>query len=285
MPGYVQQALQRFGVTKSKFNTNSPAIYTPPKYGKQEQLNVIDNTAQLPADRIKRIQEIVGVFLFYARAVDPTMITSINKIGSVQAKPTVAVEQAADRFLQYAATWPNAQVVYHASDMHLICHSDASHLSETNSRSRAGGYFFLSNQREEIVKQVNGGIDYISSIIPSVTASATESEYAALFINGTTAAGLRIALADLGYKQTVTPMICDNKCAVGIANNTVKQRRSKAIDMRYHWIQDRINMQQLSVTWHPGKINLADFFTKTHSVAHHHECRTTFVQEVPAQNP
>jgi hypothetical protein len=278
MPGYVQKALERFGITKGSSNTNSPAIYTPPKYGQSEQLTVIDDSAPLPADRAKRIQEIVGVFLFYARAVDPTMLTTINKIGSVQSKPTVAVEQAAERFLQYAATWPDAQVVFHASDMRLICHSDASHLSETSSRSRAGGFFFLGNTHDVVVNQVNGGIEFISIIIPTVTGSAAESEYAALFIVGTTAAGLRTALADLGYEQTATPIICDNKCAVGIATNTVKQRRSKAIDMRYHWIQDRIRMGQVTVTWHPGKTNLADFFTKTHSAIHHQECRPIFVK-------
>ena len=167
--------------------------------------------------------------------------------------------------------------------MHLICHSDASHLSETKSRSRAGGFFFLGTNKESIITQSNGGIEHISSIIPTVTGSATESEYAALFINGTTLAGLRIALSDLGYPQSTTPIICDNLCAVGIANNTVKQRRSKAIDMRYHWIQDQINMKNVSVTWHPGKINLADYFTKTHSAAHHRNNRTIYVQDAEAE--
>ena len=37
----------------------------------------------------------------------------------------------------------------------------------------------------------------------------------------------------------------------------------KSIDMRFHWIRDRISQNQFIVTWRQGALNLADFFTKT----------------------
>jgi hypothetical protein len=281
MAGYVERALERFHVTKSQSNTNSPAAYTPPRYGKHVQLNTVDTSPELAPDERKRIQEVVGVFLFYARAVDPSMLCTINKIGSQQAKPTADTQTAVERFLQYAATHPNAKIIYHASDMQLIVDSDASHLSETRSRSRAGGFHRLGNYDESISHALhsNGAIEVISSIIPTVTASATESEYAALFINGTTAEGLRTTLADLGYPQRATELICDNQCAVGIGNNTVKQRRSKAIDMRYHWIRDRVKQGNFYITWQRGASNLADYFTKTHPARHHLIQRKIFVHD------
>jgi hypothetical protein len=281
MPTYVERALERFHVTKSHRNTNSPAEYQQPKYGSQVQLNTVDSTAELgPAER-KRIQEVVGVFLFYARAVDPTMLCTINKIGSDQARPTEATQRAVARFLQYAATYPNAKVVFHASDMVLLVDSDASHLSETQSRSRAGGYLRLGNNEHshKPLLRSNGAIECISSIIPTVAASAAESEYAALFINGTNAEGIRNTLSDLGYPQDATELICDNKCAVGIGNNTVKQRRSKAIDMRYHWIRDRVKQGHFYITWQKGSSNQADFFTKSHPVGHHQAHRKVYIQD------
>jgi hypothetical protein len=39
-------------------------------------------------DQIKFLRQVVGVFLYYARSVDETMICSLNKIASRQAKPT-----------------------------------------------------------------------------------------------------------------------------------------------------------------------------------------------------
>jgi hypothetical protein len=59
-----------------------------------------------------------------------------------------------------------------------------------------------------------------------VCAFAAESEYAALFINGQHVVWLRTVLEEMGYKQQQpTWLICDNACAVGIANESVKIKR------------------------------------------------------------
>jgi len=130
------------------------------------------------------------------------MLAAVNKVASEQARPTVAVEKAANRILQYAKKFPNATIVYKASDMQLRCHSDASYLSETRSRSRAGGFFFLGDSIGDEYSN-NGSVDCISSIIPRIVASASaaEAEYAALFMVGQLAADFRPTLEDIGYPQ------------------------------------------------------------------------------------
>ena len=60
-------------------------------------------------------------------------------------------------------------------------------------------------------------------------------------------------------------------------NETVKQKRSKAMDMRYYWVQDRIRQKQLHIYWAPGKTNQADYQTKHHSSAHHQRERPIIV--------
>jgi hypothetical protein len=193
---------------------------------------------------------------------------------------------AVERFLQYAATWPVAVIVYHASDMKLYVESDASYLSEPESRSRAGGFFYLGSANTSLPRtKVNGAIDCMSSMIKSVVSSAFEAEYAALFLCGQTAQGIRLTLFDLGYPQSATPIISDNVCAVGVANQSVKQRRSKAIDMRFHWIRDRVELGDFTVTWQSGKDNLADYFSKAHPVHHYKAMRSTFVSTPPLLVP
>ncbi len=51
---------------------------------------------------------------------------------------------------------------------------------------------------------------------------------------------LKVLTHDMGYPQPPTTILCDNTSAIGLANDTIKQKRSKAIDMRFHWIRDRI---------------------------------------------
>jgi hypothetical protein len=109
---------------------------------------------------------------------------------------------------------------------------------------------------------INGHIDCSSVIIDVVTEGTYESEYYALYINCQKAVVTRNTLEDLGYPQGPTLVICDNKCASGIAADLVTQRRSKAMDMRFHWTRDRVRQGQFSVIWRPGIVNLADIFTK-----------------------
>ena len=282
LPHYVERALQRFEVKKMPHNTDSPSQYVAPKYGRHTaQLATLeDESPPLDAARTKRVQEIVGVFLYYARAVDPTMRVAVSKLSSQQARPTEQVWRDSQRLLQYAATWPNATTVFHASDMILKIHSDAGHLAETKSRSRAGGLHYLGNAKaDKPGDMVNGAIEVLCSILPSVAQAASEAEYGAMFLNGQTGEASRNTLYDLGYPQGPTPMIGDNTTAVGIAKRTVKQRKSQAFDMRYHWIRDRQGQGHFDVTWQRGATNLADFFTKCHPVKHFKANRKYYVQD------
>ena len=165
--------------------------------------------------------------------------------------------------------------------MQLCVQSDASYHSRSGARSVAGGLLYCGNVDDTTT--INGALLAVSCIIPTVCASVAEAEYAACFINGQHAVWLRTVLEALGYPQIgATPMLCDNLCAVGIANNTVKAKRSKAIDMRYHWIRDRIRLGLLRVYWRKGADNLADFFTKALPV-HQHQALMPFLVFSPAQ--
>jgi hypothetical protein len=277
MPGYIAKALRRFKVDTPTCQVDSPMTYTPGPYGAQSQLATVDDTDLLDAADTKFIQEVVGVLLYYARAIDPTMLCAVSKISSAQARPTRAVLHDTEHLLHYAASHPDAHITYYASDMRLISHSDASYLSETRARSRAGGFHFLGTNAPPHEQLINGAINCISCIIPAVTSSATEAEYAALFLNAIDAEGIRLQLSDLGYPQGPSPLISDNKCAVGIGNSTVKIRRTKAMDMRWHWVRDRIRQNHFTLSWYPGVDNLADFFTKAHPASHHNAMRKYYV--------
>ena len=53
--------------------------------------------------------------------------------------------------------------------------------------------------------------------------------------------------------------------------------------MRHHWIQDRAKQRQFLVTWAPGKLKKADYFTKLHAPIHHSRMR--FVYHYPPFPP
>ena len=279
MPAYIAKVLERF-VPSKQSGAPSPSIYTPPSYGSRTQLATEDTSAALTQAAAKRIQEIVGSLLFYARGVDPTILPTVNLLASLQSSPTQNVADIADRLLLYCSRYPNNELVYHACDMTLFIQVDASYLSRSNARSVAGGICYLGNKGQP--EQINGAIHAISTIIPSVVASAAEAEYAALFMLAQEGEYLRRVLDNMGYPQAPTLLLCDNQCAVGLATNSVKAKRTKSIDMRYHWIQDRVAQGHFQVVWRRGDHNLADFFTKALPVHTHQTLMRLLVRTPPS---
>jgi hypothetical protein len=83
----------------------------------------------------------------------------------------------------------------------------------------------------------------------------------------------------LGHTQPPTTLRTDNSTAYGIVNETIKQKRSKAMDMRYHWLTDIVHQKQFNVYWRPGRENLGDYHTKHHSAQHHKDMRQLILHE------
>ena len=69
----------------------------------------------------------------------------------------------------------------------------------------------------------------------------------------------------------------NNSTACGIANDTVKQRRSKAMDMRFYWIRCPSEQNQFRIHWKPGENNHGDRFAKHHAASHHHRMRSLYL--------
>ena len=282
IPDYVRKAILRFGIINPRV-CDSPSDYVQHMYNRVDALiNTVDESPEISPERRKRLEQIIGVFLYYAHAIDSTMLMKVTQLASLQANPTEAVEAAVNRFLEYAATWPNASIVFHASDMVLHKQSDASYLSESHGRSRVGGFSYLGTKAmlyepNAAPSPINGAIAVRSSIIDVVVSSATEAEYAGYFINGKDAEVERTTLEDMGYPQGTTYIQGDNELAIAIGNDQVKQKRSRSMDMRFHWIRDRIRQQHLALYWRKGVDNLADFFTKNHPPKHFKAMRCFFL--------
>jgi hypothetical protein len=286
MPGYIERALQRFQHPSPRRPEHSPHGCQAPQYGAPIQYDTADDDSPLlNAEDSKRIQEILCTLLYYARAVDPTLLTAINTLASQQAKSTKETMNGVIQLLNYRATNPDATIRYVACDMILHVESDASYLTAPKARSRAGGYHYLSNQplpsddADNKPPPANGAINILCTILKEVVASAAEAELAALFHNAWEACPIRATLEELGHPQPPTIIITDNSTASGIVNDTVKQKRSKAMDMRFYWVRDRVRQGQFRIKWRKGCLNKADYFTKHHPASHHRAIRSTYIYD------
>jgi hypothetical protein len=274
MDGYVEQALKEFNHIQPKQKHLGPSKIDRPDYGAKVQYVKEDLTGTLNEDQIKFIQRVTGKFLFYARAIDDTMLHALNDIASSTVNGTEATLAATTYFLNYAASNPNGQIIYRASDMILRIDSDAAFLVRPEARSRAGGYHYLGSKDGTLF---NGPILVLAKIIKNVMASAAETEVAGIYLNATEAVSERNCLLEMGHPQPPTPIKTDNTTARGIITGTIKQKRSKAIDMRFYWLKDRYEQKQFDYVWGPGIENLADYPTKHHSGKHHSTVRPIYL--------
>jgi hypothetical protein len=211
------------------------------------------------------------------------MLLGVDHISREQANGTQATMDKVIRLLEYAATFPDATLVYYPSDMVLIGNVDGSYNSEPNARSRAALFSYLGRTND--TNFVNGPIECLTTIIPTVVTSAAETEYASLFIGGKALLPIRYNLLDMDCIQPATVIITDNAAAKGIATNTCKQRRSKSMDMRYHWIRDRVALKDFEIIWRPGSESIADYLTKTQPVPMVLKMRKFFVKHAEPTFP
>ncbi|KAI2506705.1 Reverse transcriptase (RNA-dependent DNA polymerase) [Fragilaria crotonensis] len=286
MPGYIARALQRFQHVAPTKPEHSPHPWQRPTYGAKTQFAPEpDTAAALDATDKTQILAVLGTLLYYARAVDSTLLTAIGELATEQAGGTKTTMDKLAQLLNYCATHPDATVRFTASDMLLAIESDASYLSVVKARSRAAGYFYLTSQptSPNAAFKPNGAVHVLCQIMREVLSSAAEAELGALFHNGKEACPLRIALEEMGHPQPATPMATDNSTASGIATDTVKQKRSKAVDMRFYWIRDRVRQGQFRIYWRKGNTNRADYFSKHHPASHHQAIRSTYLYS--ATNP
>jgi hypothetical protein len=137
-------------------------------------------------------------------------------------------------------------------------------------------HFYLGN-KINLEDVNNGAIHNNTAISDVVLSSAAEAETAALFVKAKDGTTFWTTLAELGHQQEATPIQTDNTTALGIANGTIKQRRTRAIDMRYYWIQDRVKQGHFQVYYGPSNDNRGDYFTKHFVAAHHRLVRPIYL--------
>ena len=155
--------------------------------------------------------------------------------------------------MDYLHTYSNASIRYHKSDMLLHIDSDAAYLVLPKARSRVAGYFQLTNRHDTNKYFTNGAVLIECKGLRHVVASSAEAEIGGIFHNAQQALPIRIALDALGHPQPPTPIKTDNSTAHGFIYKNINMKRSKSWDMRYHWLRDREEQNNLTYIGNQGK--------------------------------
>ena len=114
--------------------------------------------------------------LYYIRALNGTVMNTLNKLASAQTNGTQATMHATEKFVDYCHIHSYVIIRYFASQMQLHIHRDVSYLSVSISISRVGVHFFISEHFDtSSPTKHNGEVLAVAAIQKNVMASAAKA--------------------------------------------------------------------------------------------------------------
>ncbi|XP_060873977.1 zinc finger protein 514-like [Metopolophium dirhodum] len=133
-------------------------------------------------------------------------------------------------------------------------YSDADYVGDTTTRRSTSGFIFMMG---------DGIVAWCSQRQKSVALSTTEAEYIALSQSIQKLTWLTLLISDLLETQGDTPVLyADNQSAIKLVKNPEYHKRTKHIDVRYHYIREKFSEGMFSLEYVPSKEQLADILTK-----------------------
>jgi hypothetical protein len=107
-----------------------------------------------------------------------------------------------------------------------------------------------------------GAISWTTRAQKTVALSSTEAEYMALSDCSRQVVWMHTLMGELGYHLKPVPICGDNQGSIFIASNPVTEKRSKHIDIRYHFIRQVLEHKLAELFFIDGEKNPADLLTK-----------------------
>jgi hypothetical protein len=205
---------------------------------------------------------LIGSLQYLTVATRPDIAYAVNWLASFTANPSFKHYNAAKRVLRYLKGTRNYGITYRDQNDRLIGpidsnifygFSDAAFANAEDQKS-ISGYVFLANM---------GTITWMSKKQNTIALSTTEAEYVALSEAAREAKWLHHLYGELGYAQK-EPIILlgDNDGSISLTKNPQFHKRTKHVDLRWHWIRELVNDGLIKITNCTNPQQTADIMTK-----------------------
>lgn len=200
-------------------------------------------------------RQLVGSLMYLAIATRPDIAFAIGKVSRFLERPTQAHVVAAKRILKYIKGTISHGILYDSyGENRIDGYSDADYAGDVTSRKSTSGYAFVIG---------NGVVSWGSILQKSISLSTMESEYISASEATRELIWLNRLTNELTQDKFGTPILfVDNQSAIKLANNPVNHKRSKHIDVKYHFIREKLNDGILKLEDIRSEDQLADIFTK-----------------------
>ena len=246
MKDYVKGAIDAFDEDIIK-NAATPAT--------RYLFDIREDAVQLNEERADHFHSIVAKLLYISKRCRLDIQNAVGFLCTRVSKPDEDDWNKLKRVLQYLRGTLDDKLILGCIDIKKMkSFIDAAFAVHPDMRSHTGG-------------GISWGIGILFSMCQKQrlnTKSLTEAEIVGVsdFISNMIWA--RIFLEKQGYEIEENLLYQDNQSAIKIEKNGSKScsKRSRHIDMRYFFIKDRLESENIQVVYCPTEFMVADFFTK-----------------------
>ena len=253
---YLNKILKHFNMTNAKsVPTPLPSGYIPtPNDGPED--------AQLRT----RYHQVIGSLLYLMLGTRPDIAYAVTKLSQFTANPSQDHLNKALYICRYLVGTDNYKLVYGQTDEGFIAFADSDWGSDSKTRrSTTGHLVFLGG----------AAISWLSRAQKTVALSSTEAEYMSLSDTSRQLAWIHSLMSELKMPINHIPLCGDNQGAIFIASNAVTEKRTKHMDIRYHYIKEVVEQGKVRLYFVKTDENPADMLTKNLARDKFLNCRNT----------
>lgn len=207
-----------------------------------------------------KYREMVGSLVYAMTCTRPDLGWIITKLSQYLSRPTAEHHTAVKHVLRYVKGTLNHELCFRKSDgnIGLIGFADADWGSSEDRKSITGYCFKMGNYAGPI-------LSWKSKRQQTIALSSCEAEYMALTCATQEAIFLSQLIRDMvkNYQPGKIILYGDNQGALALAKNPISHKRSKHIDIKYHFIRSHVQNGTIELTYVPTEDNIADIFTKS----------------------
>jgi hypothetical protein len=205
----------------------------------------------------------VGSLMYAMTATRPDIAFAVSVLSAFMANPGERHWIALKRVLRYLQGTRDYCLVLGGSQVELSAWCDADWANDKDTRRSMTGYIF---------KLGDGVISWQSKRQATVALSSTEAEYMSVSHAAREAAFLNQLLSESGYKQYSITLHCDNQSCIALSTNPAYHQRSKHIDIQHHFVREKVESGNITLTYVPGEQMIADILTKPLPRVKHEWC-------------
>ena len=234
---YILEVLKEFNMLDCK------PVVTPSTNNQDEDNIKFDQVTYMKA---------VGMLNYLATCTRPDLSYAVSKVSRKMQAPVKSDWMDVKRILRYLRGTLNYKLVYTTKETPMYGFSDADYASEKDRKS-ISGYTFIKN---------GGAICWSSKKQTVVALSSMESELIALTEAVKQGLWLRKLCSDLGVSYKVKIFEDNQSTIASVKGNTTFSSRAKHIDVRYQFVQDRVEKDEVFIEYLCSEEMTADVFTK-----------------------